>query len=607
MSAEAFDPRRYAGQLTARPGVYRMIDAEGEVLYVGKAKNLRKRVSSYFLRASGNPRIESMLDQVADIEVTVTHTEDEALLLESTLIKKIRPRYNVYLRDDKSYPYLRITGDHSFPRVTFHRGSRKVSGRLFGPFPSGSAVRQTMTTIHKLFRLRNCDDTYFANRSRPCLQYQIKRCSAPCVGYIDEASYARDVADATDLLEGRNERLVSRLIKQMETASSRLEFEQAAATREKIAAVRRLQEQSHVVGGKGDFDIIVCASGGGIACAVVVSVRGGMHLGHQSFYPSLPDGTEPAELTEAFIGQYYLERKPPPEILVGVEPGDREWLEQSLSERAGRRVSVRYRLRGRRARLRDNASATLEQALESRLATRAGVRDRLLALQEALALAAPPMRMECFDISHTGGERTVASCVVFEGGAAKKAAYRRFNIEDIEPGDDYAAMRQALERRFRRLKRGEAPMPDLLLIDGGKGQLAQAESVLQELELADVPVVAVAKGSERKAGREQLFLPRQSQPHILPPNSPALHLIQQIRDEAHRFAVAGHRGRRDKARQQSPLDHIDGLGPIRRKRLLRAFGGTRQIARAGVRDLERVEGISRAMAQRIYEHFHQAG
>lgn len=605
MTTEAgFDPRRYAGQLTARPGVYRMFDANGDVLYVGKAKNLRKRVSSYFLRASGNAKTEAMLDQVADITVTVTHTEDEALLLEATLIKRLHPPYNVLLRDDKSYPYLRLTGDHAYPRVAFHRGKPREPHQHFGPFPSASAVRRTMTTIHKLFKLRNCDDTYFANRSRPCLQYQIKRCSAPCVGYISQEDYARDVEDAADMLRGRNERLVKRLIREMEAASGALEFERAAAIREKISAVRRLQEQANNVEGQGDFDIVCATARGGTACAIVISIRGGMHLGHRSFFPAAPEAIEESELLSAFVSQYYGERRAPGELLVNTEPVDREWLESSLSERAGRRVRIKHRVRGRRARWRDNALDTLAQSLESRLASRAGVRSQLTAVQEALELDGPPLRMECFDISHTQGERTVASCVVFEQGAPAKSAYRRFNIDGIEPGDDYAALRQAITRRYKRLQRGEAPLPDLLLIDGGRAQLDVGREVLAELEIDDVPMVSVAKGAERKPGREQLFLPGQAMPHILPAQSPALHLIQQIRDEAHRFAISGHRDRRTKARRTSPLEAIPGLGPVRRKRLLQAFGGSRQIARAAVQDLARIEGISADMAQRIYDYFH---
>ncbi len=599
-----FDSKRYLRQLTTRPGVYRMYDVRGNVLYVGKAKNLKKRVSSYFLRASGNAKTEAMVDQIAHIEVSITHTEDEALVLEATLIKRHKPRYNILLRDDKSYPYLLLTGDHDFPRVAFHRGAQKIPGQYFGPFPSGGAVKQTQDTLFKLFKLRNCRDSFFANRSRPCLQYQIKRCSAPCVGYISKEDYARDVADAGELLEGRNEGLIERLADEMQAAAEALDFEQAARLREKIAALRRLQAQAQKVGGQGDFDIVCATFAGGVAGVVAVTVRGGINLGHRSFFPSAPPETEATDVIAAFLNQYYLERRPPPELLVDPLPADAEWLAESLSHRAARRVVLKPRVRGQRAQWLDNARATLAQSLSAQMASRAGVEKRLSALAAALDLPAPPMRMACFDISHTRGESTVASCVVFEAGAPQKSAYRRFNIEGIEPGDDYAAMRQALTRRFKRVKKGEALLPDLLLIDGGRGQLAVAEETLAELEIDGVRLLGVAKGSTRKPGLEQLFLPGQKAPLILPKDSPALHLVQQIRDEAHRFAIAAHRGQRGRTRKGSMLDAVEGLGPKRRKRLLQAFGGPRQVARAGVVELTRIEGISATMAQRIYDHFH---
>ncbi|MES1935800.1 excinuclease ABC subunit UvrC [Salinisphaera hydrothermalis] len=599
-----FDPNRYVRQLTTRPGVYRMYNAAGEVLYVGKAKNLKKRVSSYFLRASGSPKTEAMLDQVANIEVTITHTEDDALLLESTLIKKHRPRYNVVLRDDKSYPYLLITGDNDYPRVVYHRGAQKRKGHYFGPFPSSGAVKNTADTLMRLFKLRNCRDSYFENRSRPCLQYQIKRCSAPCVGYISAEDYARDVSDAVEMLEGRNEKLIERLVHDMEAASAKLDFETAARLREKISSLRRLQAQSQTVGGKGDFDLICGAIDGGVAAVVVVTVRGGINLGHRSFFPRAPAGTAVEDAMAAFISQYYIDRPVPPELLVDPLPAENDELAESLTARAGRRVAIKTNVRGERRRWLDNTRATLDQTLSAQLASRAGVEKRLTALADALGMNEPPMQMACFDISHTRGEKTVASCVVFEAGAPNKSAYRRFNISGIEPGDDYAAMRQALTRRFKRVKAGEAKLPDLLLIDGGKGQLAVAREVLDELEVSGVQLLGVAKGSTRKPGLEQLFLPGQNAPLILPADSPGLHLIQQIRDEAHRFAIAAHRGQRGKARSASVLDGVEGLGPKRRKSLLQTFGGPREVARAGVSDLARVEGISTAMAQRIYDYFH---
>lgn len=600
----AFDPQRFIRQLTTRPGVYRMYDVHDEVIYVGKARNLKRRVSSYFIGAAASSKTAAMLAHVARVDVTITDTEDEALILESTLIKRHRPRYNILLRDDKSYPYLLITGDHEYPRVVYHRGAQTKKGHYLGPFPSSGAVKQTQDTLIRLFKLRNCSDSYFAARTRPCLQYQIKRCSAPCVGYISKTDYARDVADAVALLEGGNEKLTQRLVGEMQTASDALEFEQAAYLREKISALRRLQAQAQTVGGVGDFDIMCATSAGGVAAVVVVTVRGGMNLGHRSHYPRTPQDSTAEEIMTAFVSQYYLDRQPPREVLLDPAPQDVDWLTESLSQRAGRKVLLKSRVRGKRAQWLDNARATLAQTMSAYMASRAGTQQRLTALAEALGLQAPPINMACFDISHTRGEATVASCVVFESGAPKKSAYRRFNISDIEPGDDYAAMRQALTRRFQRVKEGEVPRPDLQLIDGGRGQLAVAEQVLSELGIQGVTLLGVAKGSTRKPGLEQLFLPGQTSPLILPADSPALHLIQQIRDESHRFAIAGHRGRRKKARQGSVLDAVEGLGPKRRKHLLQAFGGPRQVARASVSDLARVDGISATMAQRIYDHFH---
>lgn len=603
-SSVAFDHKSFLNGLTGRPGVYRMIGSDGELLYVGKARNLKKRVSSYFLRASGSERIESMVSQIRNIEVTVTHTEDEALILENTLIKRHRPRYNVLLRDDKSYPYLYLSTDHAFPRLSFRRGAKHRAGRFFGPYPSASAVRQSIKSLQQAFRLRQCDDTFFANRSRPCLQYQIKRCSAPCVGFISEADYRRDVDSTMKFLEGKSEQVTRDLEARMEAASQALEFESAARYRDRIAVLRRLQDRHYVYGRNTSMDIVCVNIRSGLAGAVVVAVRNGHHLGHRSYFPSVPPGTDRAELLAGFLGQYYLERKAPPDILVELEPTERNWLEEAFSAQAGRHVRIRYRLRGVRARWREGAQETLEQALAARLATSTGVSRRLAALQEALGLEALPGRMECFDISHTRGELAVASCVVFEDGVPLKSAYRRFNIEGIEPGDDYAAIRQAVGRRFTRLKRGEAMLPDVLLIDGGRGQLRQATDVLKELQVEGVALVGVAKGVTRKPGLEQLFLPGREAPLILAADSPALHLIQQIRDESHRFAITGHRRRREHARTRSALEDIEGLGPKRRQRLLKAFGGVRQVTSAGVDELMRVEGISREMAHRIYDYFH---
>lgn len=603
--SSAFDARPFLRQLTTHPGVYRMIDGEGEVLYVGKARNLKRRVSSYFTRV-GSERIASMVSQIRHIEVTVTHTEDEALILEDTLIKRLRPRYNILLRDDKSYPYIYLHDAHAFPRLTFRRGMRKGGGRYFGPYPSAGAVRNSLTTLQKVFLIRNCDDTFFANRSRPCLQYQIKRCSAPCVGFISEADYRRDVDDAVRFLGGKSAHVIEDLGQRMEQAAERLDFEIAARLRDQIATLRRLQDRQFVVGQTSDLDIVCCDIRAGTGCVVVVSIRGGRNLGHRSYFPRLPAGADTEELLSAFLSQYYLSRKAPPEILVEQPPADVDWLQEVLGREAGRKVSIKHRLRGLRVRWRDMARQTLEQALSARLATSGAVAARMDALQEAFDMDARPQRMECFDISHTRGEAAVASCVVFENGEALKSAYRRFNIEGIEPGDDYAAIGQAVRRRFARVKSGEVPVPDILFIDGGPGQLQRAQQALDELQIDEVLLVGIAKGPSRKPGREQLFLSGRKSPFILAPDSRALHLIQQIRDEAHRFAITGHRKRRAQARTQSVLETIEGLGAKRRQRLLRAFGGVRQVARAGVDELARVEGISRALAQRIYDHFHES-
>lgn len=600
---EGFDSRAFIKQLTSKPGVYRMLDAQGEIIYVGKARNLKKRVASYFLRASGSAKTESMVSRIANIEVTLTRTEDEALLLESNLIKKHRPRYNISLRDDKSYPYIRITGSHEYPRLTFHRGARKPPHQYFGPYPSAGAVRHTLNSLHKLFQLRQCEDSFFAHRSRPCLQYQIKRCTAPCVGYIQPEDYAQDVDNAVAVLEGRGEAAIKQLSDRMDTAVKALEFEQAAQLRDRIATLRRVHDQRQASGSVPDTDVIVSDTQGGVTAVTVMSIRNGDNFGDESFFPQAPEETSQAQILEAFIGQYYLERDPPPEIVTQTAPEEKNWLEQVLTAKVGKKVSLKHRVRGVRAGWLKQVRQSLQQSLDTRLASRLTVEARVTALQEALSLQEPPMSMECFDISHTQGERTVASCVVFRRGEADKASYRRFNIEDIEPGDDYAAMKQALERRYKRLNE-EGQFPDLLVIDGGKGQLKQAIEVLQEYSIPDLSIVAIAKGPERRAGEEDLFMPDSNQPINLPANSAALHLLQEIRDEAHRFAITGHRGRRQKARRGSELDQIAGLGPKRRKALLQAFGGSREVARAGVEELKGIEGVSAALAQRIYDHFH---
>ena len=601
--SESFDSKSFLSQLTTQPGVYRMYNAADDLLYVGKARSLKKRVSSYFLRASGNPRIETMVDQIRRIEVTVTATEDQALLLEATLIKELHPRYNVMLRDDKSYPYLRMTS-HEFPRIAFYRGPQRGGDRYFGPFPSTQTVRNTLDTLQKLFRLRPCNDTFFAHRKRPCLQYQIKRCSAPCTGMISKEDYARDIRNAARLLEGRADELASELGSQMEREAEALEFERAARLRDQIGALKRVQESRAVNGGTRNMDVIVVAPHASSSCVTVVSVRDGLNLGHHSYFPRHPHGIDPAMLMEEFVAQYYLARPVPTDVLLSHEPENLDWLEHSLSTKAQHRVRLGRPLRGARVRLLEMTLQTAAQALSTHLVESASMDARLLELQAALELEHPPQRMECFDISHTRGEKAVASCVVFNSEGPLKSAYRKFNIDGITPGDDYAAIRQAVARRFARVKSGEVQMPDILFIDGGQGQLTVAMEALDEVGIEGLRVVAIAKGPTRKPGLEELLLPEQDQPLVLAPDSPALHLIQRIRDEAHRFAITGHRGRRDKARITSGLEAIEGLGPARRRALLKTLGGLAQIKRAGVDELSRVDGVNRTLAERIYAHFH---
>ncbi len=605
---DSFDSKAFLKTLTSRPGVYRMLDAEGEVIYVGKAKNLKRRVSSYFSRHDTSPKTRAMVSQIRSIEVTITNTENEALLLENNLIKALRPRYNILLRDDKSYPYIYLSDD-DFPRLTLHRGRRSKKGRYFGPYPSAAAVRESLNLLQKLFPVRQCEDSFYRNRHRACLQYQIKRCSAPCVDLIDKESYQEDVRHAVMFLEGKDNAIIDELVHKMEEASESLEFERAAHYRDQIANLRRVQEKQFVMGSGGDLDVIAAALKEGVGCVQVFFIRNGRNLGNKSYFPQHTAQADSADILSAFIAQYYIggggaERRIPAEILISEPLAEQALLEQVLSEQSGRKVTVSDKLRGDRARWLQLARTNAEQALNSHLATRQNILSRFEALQEALDLDDLPQRIECFDISHTMGEATVASCVVFDTSGAVKSDYRRFNIEGITPGDDYAAMEQALTRRFRRLKEGEGKFPDILLIDGGKGQLHQAEKVMEELQVIGVLLIGVAKGPSRKPGLEQLILSGHSTPIILPPDSPALHLIQQVRDEAHRFAITGHRQRRAKARRTSSLEGIPGLGPKRRQQLLRQFGGLQEVARAGVEDLMVIKGISRQLAQSIYDAFH---
>jgi excinuclease ABC subunit C len=597
-----FDADTFLKNLTTLPGVYRMLDAKGQVLYVGKARNLKRRVSSYF-RNQNSAKIHSLIQHTQAIEVTVTHTETEALLLESNLIKKLKPRYNVLLRDDKGYPYIYMSGG-DFPRLTLHRGAKQNTGHYFGPYPSAGAVRETLSLLQKIFRLRQCDDSFFQNRSRPCLQYQIKRCTAPCTGLIDQSHYQQDVRHATLFLEGKSGEVIDELVQRMETASAELDFEAAASYRDQIVQLRKIQERQYVTGKQGDLDVIACTVRENSACVQVFFFRDGRLLGNKHFFPTIPEDTSPPQVLSAFLTQYYLNRPIPNEILVNQALPETALLTAALGERAGRRVLLSAQVRGERTRWLAMAEHNAELALQAQLAGQVGMRRRFEALQDALGLDAEPTRLECFDVSHTQGEATVASCVVFNGEGPVKSDYRRYNITDVTPGDDYGAMRQALNRRYTRLRTEDGKVPDILFVDGGKGQVRQARQVLEELQLVDVTLVGVAKGTDRKVGLEVLYLSEDNRPIILSADSPALHLIQQIRDEAHRFAITGHRKRRAKARNTSVLEHIPGIGHKRRRSLLKQFGGLKQLARAGVEDIARIEGISQELAQRIYDRFH---
>jgi excinuclease ABC subunit C len=599
-----FDIENYLANLTPRPGVYRMLDSEGTVLYVGKARNLRKRVGSYFQRSGLGVKTRALVAQVARIEVTVTHTEGEALLLENNLIKTLRPRYNVLLRDDKSYPYVYLSTDQQYPRLAFHRGAKRGRGSYFGPYPSAGAVRESLQLLQKLFKVRQCEDSFFSNRSRPCLQYQIKRCTAPCVGYISPQEYAEDVRNTVMFLEGKDRAVIDALVARMEKASSGFDYERAAGYRDQIATLRRVQERQYVSNDRGDLDILACASDSGHACVQVFFIRNGRNLGNTVFYPRVPADSGIEEILSAFITQYYLGRTVPAELLLSHRPDDADLIEAALGEQAGHKVRLTTGVRNERARWLRLALNNAEQALAAFLNTRTGYTERLNQLQEALALEELPERMECFDISHTQGESTVASCVVFGMEGPLKSDYRRFNIQGIRPGDDYAAMDQALARRYTRLMKGEGKLPDLLFIDGGKGQVAAATRVLEELQVANVRIVGVAKGPQRKPGLETLHVPGGGRSISLAADSPALHLIQQIRDEAHRFAITGHRQRRAATRTTSALEQIAGVGPKRRQQLLKQLGGLREVARAGVDDLLTVKGINRTLAQQIYDAFH---
>ena len=600
-NSTGFDAKAFLASLTESPGVYRMLDAEQRVLYVGKAKNLKKRVSSYFQKTGHSPRITLMLQQVAQVDTTATRSEAEALILENTLIKKLTPKYNILFRDDKSYPYIMLSSD-GFPRLAFHRGGFDKKSKYFGPFPNGYAVRESIELLQKTFLLRTCENSVFAHRSRPCLMHQIRRCKAPCVGFVSAEDYAADVRKAEMFLRGRHSEVIDGLSTEMHLAAEAMQFEQAAALRDQIRALQAVLHRQYVSSTQeADVDIIAVYMVNDDTCVNLAMVRGGLHLGDRAFFPAQATGSvEPGEVLAAFMEQHYLDHPPPPRIIVG-----------SMNNNAGddliapeaKVVIAQARNEMERAWL-EMAEKNALLALQSKRQLRAKAGGRLDSLREALQLTDPPRRIECFDISHTMGEGTVASCVVCVDGAMKKSEYRRFNIADITPGDDYAAMKQALERRYGKVASGEAVAPDLILIDGGKGQHGIARDVLNELGLGHLLSIGVAKGEDRKPGLETLFVHGRPEPLQLAMNHPGFHLIQEIRDEAHRFAIAGHRARRAKVRGRSGLENIAGIGPARRRKLLASFGGLDGVKAATVQDICRVGGISKKLAEEIFRELH---
>ena len=599
-----FDSKEFVGALPRRPGVYRMYGSEGELLYVGKARSLKDRVGTYFSPSKVDPKVHALVQQIANIEVTVTNSETEALLLEYNLIKAHRPRFNVVLRDDKSFPYIHLCEEHEFPRLAFYRGSRSEPGRYFGPFPNAGAVKESLQQLQKLFGIRNCRDTFFANRSRPCLQHQIGRCSAPCVGLITRDVYAQDMTAAVKVLEGRSSEVNADLQARMEQAAEKLEFERAAAIRDQLGALQRIQAQQIVTAeGERDVDVFAIIGQPGEYCISAMLVRGGRNLGTTSYFPRAALA-EPHEALESFVMQYYASQPPPPEVLVSHKLENAESLAQVLAERAKHAVEVRTPARGLAARWVELTTENATQSLRMRLAQRQGVQEMLAALASELDLPELPARIECFDISHTGGEGTVASCVVFSAEGPLKKEYRRFNITGVTPGDDYGALRQALQRRYTRIRDGEIPEPDLLLIDGGLGQISEVHDVLAELGFEDVTLVGVAKGPDRRPGQERLFIYGTAVPRILESHSPASRLVQRIRDEAHRFAITGHRRKRARRYNESVLEAVPGLGPARRRALLKHFGGLQEVMRAGIADIEKVAGIGTSLARNIYDHLH---
>lgn len=603
------DAKTLIKSMPSLPGVYRMLDEENVILYVGKARNLKKRVASYFRKQLDSPKTQSLMNRALSLQITITQTDNEALLLEANLIKEHRPRYNIMWRDDKSYPYIFVSTEQAYPRLNLHRGSKAEKGRYFGPYPSAGSVYDTLNLIARVFKLRSCEDSVFAHRSRPCLQYQIQRCTAPCVALVSQERYAQQVQDALLFLEGKSQEIIQKLADRMEEVASQLNYELASYYRDQIVQLRKIQTQQYVLGENIDVDIIATSIQHQQAAIAILFIRQGRLLGHKIFFLNPGLESHAADILESFIPQYYLDASRheliPGLMVLGEKLPNQTWLEQALSENLKHKIQMVGKSRSRYREWLRMAEANAKHALTQHILEKQNVLTHLAELQQALKLEEPLTRIECFDVSHTLGESCVASCVVYGTTGALKSDYRRYHIEGITEGDDYAALRQVLTRRYEKKILEGAVLPDLILIDGGKGQLKIAEQVLGELQLTQIPLLAVAKGPTRKAGYEQLFL-RNKKLLSLAPDSAALHLIQFIRDEAHRFAITAHRARRAKSRRHSQLETIPGIGAARRRQLLRHFGGLQQLEGASISEIAQVSGISQSLAQKIYEALKKA-
>ena len=590
--------------MTSNPGVYKMYNSDKEVIYVGKAKNLKKRVSSYFRAGNHSNRIKRMISLIKNIDLIITKSEADALLLENIQIKKYRPRFNILLRDDKSYPYIYVDTHHNYPRLSFYRGKRKKDGKFFGPYSNVYSVRDALNTLQKLFKVRQCSDSFFKNRARPCLQYQIERCSAPCVGLIKKDDYIADINMSMKFLDGKNTEIIDLLIKKMEHASDSQNFESAANFRDQIESLRHTCEQSVVSGEKGDVDIISVFIISETACIQVFNIRNGVSFGNETFFPEIDESINESSLLSIFIGQYYLSRQIPKEIIINKITKDKKILEYILSKKKNSKVVITNSVRGIRQRWVELAEKNTMDSINTKILSKRNMFNRFHSLQDLLGLSDIPKKLECFDVSHTFGEQTVASCVSFSIEGAQKKDYRKFNIKSTSIGDDYAAMKEALTRHFSRLKKSDVSLPDICFIDGGIGQVNIALKVMEELQISTVQIIGVSKGKERKPGEETIIMDYGKTKINLEKNSLALHLIQQIRDEAHRFAITGHRKRRDKSRFKSPLEEIPGLGPKRKQILLKHFGGLQGLVKAGEDEIKKIPGINKTLAEAIYFRFH---